>query len=224
MANFIMQLRDKPLWDLLKYDHNGFILLTAIAQRARRTDTVNIFGLEIGEALLGDHREIGMSRGEYREATKRLTKLGFTTIRTTSKGTVFKLIDSSVYDINEETTTNNSTIEQPSSNHPTTTNNNDKKEKNDKKEDIYSVEFDQFWVVYPRKVGKKEAFRKWKKCRPPIDLVMAALEWQIPSKHWEDGYVLNPATYINQGRWEDEPVQGELSEADKFRKKHGLEI
>ncbi|MGI9141999.1 MAG: hypothetical protein ACR2IJ_02305 [Fluviibacter sp.] len=67
--------------------------------------------------------------------------------------------------------------------------------------------FEDFWYKYPKKVGKQEAIKAWKKTKPDILKVIDALNWQIPSKQWqqEDGkYIPNPATYLNQGRWEDE--------------------
>lgn len=72
----------------------------------------------------------------------------------------------------------------------------------------YSDEFLSFWQSYPKKTGKGEAFKSWKKQRPPITDVLKALEWQRTSQDWikESGqYVPNPATYLNQRRWEDEP-------------------
>ena len=68
--------------------------------------------------------------------------------------------------------------------------------------------FEDFWYKYPKKVGKQEAIKAWKKAKPDILQVIDALNWQIPSKQWqqEDGkYVPNPATYLNQGRFMDEP-------------------
>jgi hypothetical protein len=67
--------------------------------------------------------------------------------------------------------------------------------------------FEDFWYKYPKKVGKQEAIKSWKKAKPDILQVIDALNWQIPSKQWqqEDGkYIPNPATYLNQGRWMDE--------------------
>jgi hypothetical protein len=73
----------------------------------------------------------------------------------------------------------------------------------------YSAEFVQFWSAYPKKVGKDCAHSAWKKKNPPIERCLSALIWQVKSEQWlkEDGqYVPNPATYINQGRWNDVPT------------------
>lgn len=71
-------------------------------------------------------------------------------------------------------------------------------------------DFDVFWQRYPKKVGKQAAFNAWKKNKPRIDDVMFALSWQIESEQWtkqNGSFIPNPATYLNQGRWQDEPIK-----------------
>ncbi len=68
----------------------------------------------------------------------------------------------------------------------------------------YSSAFIEFWVAYPSKVGKEAAWKAWKKHKPQLPAVMAALAWQRTTKQWRDGIIPNPATYLNQHRWEDE--------------------
>ncbi|MBQ6177703.1 MAG: hypothetical protein IJK29_10940 [Bacteroidales bacterium] len=78
--------------------------------------------------------------------------------------------------------------------------------------------FNRFWSVYPKKVGKKDAWRAFLKAmnekgggqgsaRPTADAMIEAVERQKRSEQWtkEGGrYIPNPATWLNQGRWEDE--------------------
>ncbi len=85
---------------------------------------------------------------------------------------------------------------------PITINHN--KEKINKKEN-YTEDFEVFWKAYPRKVGKQKCQAIWIKKKPPLDLCMQALQWQIKSDNWVSGFIPNPETYLNQGRWEDEP-------------------
>ncbi|HEY7867379.1 MAG TPA: replisome organizer [Psychromonas sp.] len=66
--------------------------------------------------------------------------------------------------------------------------------------------FDEFWNNYPKKVGKDKAKTEWNKKKPNIDDVLKALEWQKESEQWDKGFIPNPATYISQGRWKDEPI------------------
>jgi len=129
--SFVKMNKSQETKELMK-DPNVFMLLAQIASRAKRTNDFSIHGLKIREALIGDFESIGLTRGQYREAIKRAEKYNqIATIRTTNKGTVVKLINSDVFDINQEALQPST---QPSDNHPTTTNKKEKKEKNN----IYS--------------------------------------------------------------------------------------
>ena len=69
-------------------------------------------------------------------------------------------------------------------------------------------DFEQFWLAYPKKIGKQAALKSWNKTRPELQDVLKALAWQTKSKQWfERGgqFIPNPATYLNQHRWKDEP-------------------
>ena len=67
--------------------------------------------------------------------------------------------------------------------------------------------FEEFWNIYPKKVGKDKALPAWKKKKPPINDVLKALSWQRVSEQWIKNFIPNPTTYINEGRWKDEPPQ-----------------
>lgn len=70
--------------------------------------------------------------------------------------------------------------------------------------------FEDFWKLYPRKIGKEAAVKAWrgatKKAKP--DAIIAALREQLPSLQMQrrtDGdFRPHPATWLNQGRWADE--------------------
>lgn len=75
-------------------------------------------------------------------------------------------------------------------------------------EETYSQSFLSFWSEYPKKTGKDDAWKAWQKAKPELQDVLSALQWQKRSEQWvKDGgqYIPNPSTYINQGRWKDEP-------------------
>ena len=77
------------------------------------------------------------------------------------------------------------------------------------KKDI-SDRFDRFWSVYPRKVAKPDAKKKFEKLNPDDDLLevmIKAVEKQKQSDQWtkENGqFIPHPSTWIHQRRWEDE--------------------
>lgn len=83
--------------------------------------------------------------------------------------------------------------------------------------------FDEFWHMYPKKVGKQAAKKVWGRLKAPKEVlkkITSSLVWQASSDQWtrENGkFIPNPATYLNQGRWEDEPYgdKSPRSEVDK---------
>lgn len=69
--------------------------------------------------------------------------------------------------------------------------------------------FDDFWAKYPRKTGKDAARRAYKtalKRARPIDIdygLMRSIEyWRV--SRTEKRFIPHPATWLNQGRWQDE--------------------
>lgn len=86
----------------------------------------------------------------------------------------------------------------------------DKKRKNTKKEN--PAGFDRFWQAYPRKDGKANALKSWRKISPDealLETIIDAVTRQKQGPNWqkEGGkYIPFPATWLNQRRWEDRGV------------------
>jgi len=77
--------------------------------------------------------------------------------------------------------------------------------------------FEKFWKSYPRKQGKGAAEKAWIKAHinGSFDSVLTALESQKQSEQWKKDngqFVPNPATWLNQRRWEDEIPGGNHSD------------
>lgn len=76
----------------------------------------------------------------------------------------------------------------------------------------YSGFFTEFWSAYPKKTGKGAAYKSWEKIDPSIELIkkiMFAVKEQSISEQWlksNGQYIPNPATWLNQERWEDELI------------------
>lgn len=74
--------------------------------------------------------------------------------------------------------------------------------------------FAEFWAQYPKKVGKgaaEKAFDRIKPDKQTFDRMMSAISVQKQSRQWMENngqYIPNPATWLNQRRWEDELAQG----------------
>lgn len=81
--------------------------------------------------------------------------------------------------------------------------------------------FEDFWQAYPKKVGKGAAEIAWKKQRVSAKLpeILTAIRAAKLSMEWtkESGqFIPNPATWINQRRWEDQltPSRGSAPSED----------
>ena len=112
------------------------------------------------------------------------------------------LITSVTLDIKCDQDKDNKTIDQDKDN-KTIDQDKDKKKRADAKTD----DFDAFWAVYPRKVGKGDAKKAFAKVKAPVSVLISAVNTQKQSQQWlkDNGqYIPNPATWLNQGRWEDE--------------------
>jgi len=146
---YIMLMRKPKSFESM-LDATAWKLLSIIAFRASRTGST-VYGLEPGEAFVGDYKNLKLTRSKYRTALKKLEKRGFITTRTTNRGTIAKLVDSEVYDINIEAnnhqTDHQATTRRPSDDHQVTTNNNDKNVKNEKKREEGSAPADDCFVL-----------------------------------------------------------------------------
>ena len=80
--------------------------------------------------------------------------------------------------------------------------------------------FEQFWSVYPRKVGKDKC-QKWFKIRKItqefVDDLVVAINQQKKSEGWKDvQYIPHPYTWLNRGGWNDvltykEPIENKIT-------------
>lgn len=84
--------------------------------------------------------------------------------------------------------------------------------------------FIEFWAAYPRKVGKGAARKSWQRIKPTGDLfeeIMKAISVAINSAQWKNGcgrFIPNPATWLNQGRWDDELMPADSYSSTKGRR------
>lgn len=107
---------------------------------------------------------------------------------------------------------------------------------NNNNKNIRYTSFSEFWKIYPRKVGKVSAEKKWKTLKVDEELfsrIKKSLDAQKKTKQWQDkNFIPHPATWLGQKRWQDEveeynPSNSELITEYKsigfseFRKKHG---
>jgi hypothetical protein len=114
------------------------------------------------------------------------------------------------------------TLDEPTLVNPPHKNNNIKEQQ--LKEYNLQNEFEDFWNLYPRKVGKQDAYKSFKKAlatTPFIAIFVGvqklASDPNLPQKQ----FIPHPATWLNEGRWYDEPYperQKTQDELDAIRR------
>jgi hypothetical protein len=88
----------------------------------------------------------------------------------------------------------------------------------------YPEDFEAFWELFPRKVGKGEAFRHWRNMRE-ADKVAAINAIHRQLDHWERQqrerqFIPHPATWLRQARYDDDPTT-DVREATPSKKPQG---
>lgn len=103
---FIKLNRGSAFIELSK-DKNAYVLFSIIATRARRESGtephkgLNVF-LEKNMCFIGDYYNCGLTKSEYNTAKKHLSNLHYVEFNTTHKGTIAKLLDNPIFDINSK--------------------------------------------------------------------------------------------------------------------------
>lgn len=89
--------------------------------------------------------------------------------------------------------------------------------------EIYSSDFLEFWRIYPRKEGKKTAYRAFLAAQggeATTTILAGAHRFaNDPNLPLDKTFIPHPATWLNGGRWDDEPLpERKLSpeEREKF--------
>ncbi|MBA7621572.1 hypothetical protein ES703_28936 [subsurface metagenome] len=81
--------------------------------------------------------------------------------------------------------------------------------------------FEQFWTVYPRKVGRKKCRKIWDRLKPSAELsgqIVTAVRAYRRTDQWlkdNGSFIPHPATWLNEARWEDDiPAKPEPQRGD----------
>lgn len=103
-----------------------------------------------------------------------------------------------------------------------------KEEKQTKKRNDYPADFEEWYEIYPRHVGKADALKAWKVATKKItrdDLNEATRRWAqaYEASGKDPNYIPHPATWLRRGGWDDElptpellPAQRKQTDLDQF--------
>lgn len=87
--------------------------------------------------------------------------------------------------------------------------------------------FADFWSVYPRKVGKQAAAAKFEQLAKKVDvavIVAGARRFAADPNLPEPQFIPHPLTWLNQGRWEDEPLPPRAGVVRSSTVEHGRDV
>ena len=82
-------------------------------------------------------------------------------------------------------------------------------------------QFDEFWEIYPRKVGKPQAKKAFKKALEEVtleEILRCATAYRLARRGEEMKFTKHPATFLNAKPWLDEP-----DEPYRSHSSHGIE-
>jgi hypothetical protein len=71
-------------------------------------------------------------------------------------------------------------------------------------------QFDEFWEIYPRKVGKPQAKKAFKKALEEISLeeiLSCTTAYRLARRGEDPKFTKHPATFLNAKPWQDEPAE-----------------
>lgn len=118
---FIKLIKSELVLEMLRDRPTALNLIMLIALRAKRRNTLDTSSTKIGEALIGDFQSYGVSEQVYRSDKNYLKINGLVTFKPTPKGTIAKLVDSTIIDINVDTANGRASENQRTANGQLTT-------------------------------------------------------------------------------------------------------
>lgn len=90
---------------------------------------------------------------------------------------------------------------------------------------INNDHFESFWAFYPRKVGKAQARKAWKKLNPSdetVKLIAENIALRTMSGDWQTAdktFIPHAATYLNNERWCDEIETTQINQTKQLKKR-----
>jgi len=169
-------------------------------------------------------KTFGWGNTKVRNFLKLLKKDGMLEYESNTQYTTLSVCNYASYQKKQHASNTPTTQTQISNKMPTNTNN----KKAITKEITYNNDFINFWEIYPKKVGKKYAYKSWIKLalneRKRVMLTLPKQKKQWGANGTEMEFIPNPATWLNQGRYDDEfggkTLQEQNAErSEKLRKK-----
>jgi hypothetical protein len=170
--------------------------------------------IERGKFIFGRNTaasELRMKPSTLWKRMRKLENLDFLNIQSNNHYSVVTIVNYDFY--NPAVANGEQPKEQPGNSRGTAGEHNEEGLKRFKKKRLYSERFEVFWQAYPRKEGKGKALQRWNEQRcaatTPGVISEGLAKWLDSDKWLREGgkFIPMPATWLNQRRWEDDPMK-----------------
>lgn len=189
--------------------------------RANHKDT-NWHGIEIKKgSFVTSYENLSIETGltvrQIRTALNKLKTTGEVTHKGQSRYSIISIKNWNEYQENDKQNDKQMTSKRQANDKQTTTDNNDNNETN-----IIYAHFEKFYEAYPKKKSRQAAERAFNSAIKKVDFEtimkgLNAYKEEIKRKQTEEQYIKYPATWLNQGCWDDTYQQEPKYEERPYR-------
>jgi biotin operon repressor len=214
------KIKDSGLYQMPETFALFMYLLTEATHQPRRIGTVK---LERGQYVSGRIQlavELQQTERKIRTGIKRLQELGIISVETTSRWSIYTIVNYNNYQDSDQQATSDrpasdqpATSQRPLNKHITqSTESKPSSASDDARTSVtYSKAFLTFWEMYPNKKNKGSAFKAFNKIKPAeYQTVKTGLMEKMKCAEWlkDNGqFIPHPASWLNARGWEDEGTQ-----------------
>lgn len=212
MEGFITLHRKLLEWEWYDHTNTKVLFIHCLLKANHKPAKWRGFDIKRGEfitSISNLSRETGLTVKQVRIALDNLVNTGELGKQSTSSNTTISVLKYDNYQ------TKGKPLDKPKANQGqgegkvgaiTNNDNNDNNEENDNKE-TSKQSFEQFWILYDKKIDKKKTFDKWSKLnQSDIDAIIEITPKYVKANS-EVQYRKNPLTFLNGRCWEDEIQQ-----------------
>ena len=196
-----------------------FILIKATHKKTKIGSPIGVIELEPGQYISGRHKlsaAVGLSEREIRTCLSRLEELDILSIKTTSRFSIYTIVNYSIYQDCDQPSDQQTTSRRPADDQQTTTKQTHKHintNTNTNTLSELSEEFNQFWNAWPtskRKGGKADCVKFWKAHRlnEKSDEIIAHVSYCKSNGVWKDEqFIEAPIVYLRAFKWDGAEIQ-----------------
>ncbi len=164
-------------------------------------------------------RETALSEQQVRTALTKLKSTNEITSQATNNYSLISITNWEKWQGSNQPSNNPSTSYQPAINQPSTTTKEVKKERSKDTKEIDTSLFDNFWVLYPRKINKADAKKIFTNIikKGVVDyetIIIGVKNYNEKCRGQDEKFIAHATTWLNKERWADQYQTAEKPTAE----------